>query len=49
MAQTNTPLFRTQSKSLNQKWNSIYSKKFLRNKAYEEAQAEYLENKIKET
>lgn len=48
LAQANTPLFRTQSKSLNQKWNSIYSKKILQTKDYEDEQVENLENKIKE-
>jgi hypothetical protein len=45
-AQENTPLFRTQSKNLNQKWNSIYSKKLLQRKDYEEFQTEDLEIKI---
>lgn len=48
LAQANTPLFRTQSKSLNQKWNSIYSKKILQMKDYEDEQSENLEPKIKE-
>lgn len=46
MAQENTPLFRTQSRNLNQKWNSIYSKKLLQRKDYEESQTEDLEIKI---
>lgn len=46
MAQENTPLFRTQSKGLNQKWNSIYSRKLLQRKDYEESQMEDFEIKI---
>lgn len=46
MAQENTPVFKLQSKSLNQKWNSIYSKKLLLRKDYEESEDEDLQIKI---
>lgn len=47
MAQENSPVFKPQSKSLKQKWNSIYSKKLLSKKDYEEAaEGEDLQNKI---
>jgi len=45
IAQENTPLFRTQSRNLNQKRNSIFSKKLLQRKDYEESQTEDLKMK----
>ena len=46
MAQENTPVFRTQSKTINKKWNSIYSRKLLQKRDYEEGKTEELEEKI---
>ena len=47
MVQTPQPLFRTASKSLNQKWNVIYGKVFLKPKDYEDASDGYLEKEIR--
>lgn len=46
MAQANVPPFRTQSKSLNQKWNSIFRKKLLQGKDYDDANLEELKIKL---
>ena len=43
IAKENAPELKTQSKSLNQKWNSIFSKKLLQKINQEESQAEDLE------
>ncbi len=47
MAQADTGTFRAQSKTLRQKYNSIYRKNFLKPKDFEEGQNENLEEKIK--
>ncbi|HRH41027.1 MAG TPA: PD-(D/E)XK nuclease family protein [Pyrinomonadaceae bacterium] len=47
MARNDIGIFRTQSKTLRQKYNSIYRKNFLRPKDFEEEQEENLEEKIK--
>lgn len=47
MAQTHPPLFKTASKTLNQKWNVIYGKSFLKPKDYEEENDEQLEKEIR--
>lgn len=46
IARQHETVFRTQSKSLNQKWNSIYSKKLLQKKDFEEEQLQDLQVKI---
>jgi hypothetical protein len=48
MAQRDTSVFRAQSNSLRQKYNSIYRKKILKSKDYEDMeQGNDLEDKIK--
>jgi hypothetical protein len=47
IARTNQPPLKAASKSLNQKWNSIYSKSFLKAKDYEDADSEHLEKEIR--
>lgn len=47
LAQTHQPLFRTPSKSLNQKWNVVYGKSFLVPKDYEDANIEELSTEIR--
>jgi DNA-directed RNA polymerase subunit F len=46
MARTHQPPLKAASKTLNQKWNSIYSKPFLKPKDYDDADDEQLEKKI---
>jgi hypothetical protein len=47
MARADTGTFRTQSKTLRQKYNSIYRKNFLKPKDFEEEHDENIEEKIK--
>lgn len=47
MAQAETGAFRSQSKTLNQKWNSLYRKKFLKEKDFEDDLGSDLEGRIK--
>lgn len=49
VAQSNPHVLRTQSKSLNQKWNSVYSRTYLLPRDYEEASDEHLREKINKT
>ena len=49
LARSHSHIFKTQSKSLNQKWNSIFSRKYLHPKDYEEASDEFLTDKINKT
>lgn len=47
MARTHQPPLKAASKSLNQKWNSVYSKSFLKPRDYEDADSEQLEKEIR--